>query len=276
MALVDIIEDLTASQVHKTETGDNRIFGVVVGVVVSNYQKTDNYTREGRVQVKIPVFKGTSSEVVKWARVAIPYGGGDYGMYFLPEVGDQVLLSLEGGLIDCPFVVGCLPKDSDNILTQDYKTAPYENNYMKKIRTKGKQQIVFDDTVDAQTLTVKGYASSDGTQTNHIIMSHKKTESEETHDIAIRGNDSITVDAANDSITITAKKKITIKVGSEIVITLNGETGNIDITKGKNLTTNVSGNMTMKSAGTAVLKGGQSATLHSDGPVKVDGSTVST
>ncbi|WP_409966929.1 phage baseplate assembly protein V [Bengtsoniella intestinalis] len=276
MALVDIIEELTATQVHKTETGDNRIFGVVVGVVVSNYQKTDNYTREGRVQVKIPVFKGTSTEVVKWARVAIPYGGGDYGMYFLPEVGDQVLLSFEGGLIDCPFVIGCLPKDSDNILTQDYKTTPYENNYVKKIRTKGKQQIVFDDTADAETLTLKGYASADGTLTNHIIMSHSKSESEETHDVAIRGNDSIAIEAVNDSITITAKKKLTIKVGSEIVITLNGENGNIDITKGKNLTVNVSGNMNMKSSGTAVFQGAQSATLGSDGPTKVEGSSVST
>ena len=38
MSLYDIIDDISQKQVSKTETGDERIFGVVIGTVTRNYE----------------------------------------------------------------------------------------------------------------------------------------------------------------------------------------------------------------------------------------------
>ena len=39
MGLYDVIDDIAEKQVMKTDTGDNRILGVVIGQIVKNYDK---------------------------------------------------------------------------------------------------------------------------------------------------------------------------------------------------------------------------------------------
>ena len=99
MGLFDVIDDITEKQVMKTDTGDNRIFGVVVGQVAKNYDKD----MPGRVCVTVPTRDKDANEL-KWARVAMPSSGSKWGHYFLPEVGDQVLLVFEQGNIEKPYV----------------------------------------------------------------------------------------------------------------------------------------------------------------------------
>ena len=100
MGLYDIIDEITERQVMKTETGDNRIWGVMVGIVAKNFDpnssasggtKTGADAMDGRVCVTIPTRDKDANEL-KWARVAMPSGGSKWGHYFLPEVGDQVQL----------------------------------------------------------------------------------------------------------------------------------------------------------------------------------------
>ena len=40
MGLFDIIDDIAEKQTTKTETGDNRVLGVVIGTVAQNYDNT--------------------------------------------------------------------------------------------------------------------------------------------------------------------------------------------------------------------------------------------
>ena len=90
MALFDVIDEIAEKQVLKTETGDNRIFGIVVGQVVKNYDKD----MPGRVCVSIFTRDKEANEL-KWARVAMPSSGSKWGHYFLPEVGDHVLVCFD-------------------------------------------------------------------------------------------------------------------------------------------------------------------------------------
>ena len=90
MGLYDIIDEIAEKQVMKTETGDQRIFGVVLGVVTDNYDPA----MKGRVCVTVPV-RDENANNLKWARVAMPSSGKEWGHYFLPEIGDQVLLVFE-------------------------------------------------------------------------------------------------------------------------------------------------------------------------------------
>ena len=104
MSLYDIIGEISEKQVTKTSTGDARISGVMVGIVAKNYDKD----MPGRVCVTIPTRDKEANEL-QWARTAQPSSGTTWGHYFLPEVGDQVLLAFEGGNIEKPYIIGCIP-----------------------------------------------------------------------------------------------------------------------------------------------------------------------
>ena len=136
MGLYDIMDEIAAKQVTKSETGDNRLLGVVVGVVAKNYDQQ----MPGRICVQIPVRDDKANEL-KWARLAMPSSGTEWGHYFLPEVGDQVLLAFEHGNIEKPYVIGCVPKDSNKFLTGSV----HEKNQIKRIVTKNGSTIQFDD-----------------------------------------------------------------------------------------------------------------------------------
>ena len=92
MDFYDIMDEIAARQTTKSETGDNLIRGVVLGTVAQNYAPQ----MPGRICVKIPMRDDEANEL-RWARVAMPSSGRSWGHYFLPEVGDQVLLAFEHG-----------------------------------------------------------------------------------------------------------------------------------------------------------------------------------
>src|SRR5207247_3624274 len=69
----------------------SKIYGVVVGIVTNN-QDPDGL---GRVRVKFPWL--SSADEVWWARVAAPSAAKENGVYFLPNVDDEVLLAFEHG-----------------------------------------------------------------------------------------------------------------------------------------------------------------------------------
>ncbi len=87
--------------------GNERIPGVVTAIVDDN----DDPAKLGRVRVRYP-WLGDQA-VSFWARLAMPGAGPDYGMAWVPQVGDEVLVAFEQGDVDHPFVIGGLWNGSD-------------------------------------------------------------------------------------------------------------------------------------------------------------------
>ncbi|MBQ9866298.1 MAG: hypothetical protein IJM34_04695 [Lachnospiraceae bacterium] len=223
MAIFDIFEEVSERAVTKTDTGDTRIFGVVVGEVVKNY--SDNYP--GRVCVKLHT-RDDEANVLQWARVAMLSGGAEWGHYFLPEIGDQVLVVFEEGLIDRPYIIGCIQKAADTFL----KKSVHEKNQHKRIVTRHGSSIEFEDVADD-----KG-GDGDGTKDKIYIYTpdkaHSVTMDNEKKLIEIQDKDKnaqIQMKTENGEIVIKAAKKITIKAGDNITVTLNGssDSGKISI-----------------------------------------------
>lgn len=77
-------------------------YGVVTGRVVNLLDPL----AQGRVQVQFPWLDGT--DLSAWARVATPSAGPLYGMYFIPSIGDEVLVAFEHGDINHPYIIGSL------------------------------------------------------------------------------------------------------------------------------------------------------------------------
>jgi uncharacterized protein involved in type VI secretion and phage assembly len=85
-----------------------------------------------------------------WARVATPMAGDKRGVYFLPEVGDEVLVAFEGGDPRRPYVVGALWKGNDR--------PPESNedggNNRRTIRSRSGHVVRLDDTPGAERIEI--------------------------------------------------------------------------------------------------------------------------
>ena len=246
MSLYDIIDEISQRQITKTETGDARIAGVMLGIVAKNYHKDMG----GRICVSIPTRDANANEL-QWARLAMPSSGQKWGHYFLPEVGDQVLLAFEGGNIERPYVIGCVPKDNNPFLTGSVD----QNNQYKRIVTKHGSTILFEDNStgedgqnDKITIQTAGQA--------HTILMDNENKKVRVEDKAKQNFIEMTTQQDAGTITIQAKSKLTIQVGDTIKLILNGESGTVSI-KATQVSIETSQKFSVKADGTVQMEGAQ-------------------
>ena len=284
MGLYDIIDEITERQVTKTETGDNRIWGVMVGIVAKNFDPNSTASggansgadaMDGRVCVTIPT-RDTDANELKWARVAMPSSGSKWGHYFLPEVGDQVLLAFEGGNIEKPYVIGCIPKTADKFL----KDSVDKDNQFKRIVTRHGTSIIFEDnSTDENGQKDKLTLETAGKQLQ--ILMDNENEKIRIGDKAKEDFIEMYTKEGSGTLTVQIKSKIEIKVGDKITMTMNGESGAVSI-KADSILLEASNGVTTKSDSAVKMEAPQVAAnassalkLESSGTATVSGSTVS-
>ena len=290
MAIFDIIEDVSKKQVEKTDTGDSRIMGLMLGQVVKNYDEN----MPGRVAVILlsrEEGEGEGDEADNtrrlWARVVMPSSGGSWGHYFIPEVGDLVLVAFEQGNIERAYVIGCIPKTNDKILTK----SKHEKNLYKKIVTKNGNSIIFEDVTEDQG---EGGGSGGGGWTpgdkdkmtistaldmHHMIFDNEK-KMIEVADKEKKNFIRLSTDEEKGHIEITAAKKITVKVGDSITLTMNGESGAVTL-KTKKLTVQADDAIALESQSRSEVRGANvkleasgALKLSSGGPAELSGTPV--
>ena len=286
MGLYDIIDEITERQVTKTETGDNRIWGVMIGTVAKNYDPNSSKAggsnsgadaMDGRVCVTIPTRDERANEL-KWARVAMPSGGSKWGHYFLPELGDQVLLAFEGGNIEKPYVIGCIQKTSDQFL----KNAVDKDNQFKKIMTRHGSHITFEDNSKDED-GLKDKLTLETAKAKLQILMDNENEKIRIGDKTSANEDFILMNTKEGSGTldINIKSKVTIKVGDKITMTMNGESGTVTIQadsivlKGTDKVTAKSDQSIKLEAAQVTAKANSSMNLESSGGATLKGATVS-
>lgn len=284
MGLYDIIDEITERQVTKTETGDNRIWGVMVGIVAKNFDPNSTASggtnsgadaMDGRVCVTIPT-RDTNANELKWARVAMPSSGSKWGHYFLPEVGDQVLLAFEGGNIEKPYVIGCIPKTADKFL----KDSVDKDNQFKRIVTRHGTSIIFEDnSADENGLKDKLTLETAGKKLQ--ILMDNENEKIRIGDKAKEDFIEMYTKEGSGTLKVQIKSKIEIKVGDKITVTLNGESGAVSV-KGDSIRLEGANGVTTKSDSAVKMEAPQIAgnassalKLESSGTATVSGSTVS-
>ncbi|MBQ1527430.1 MAG: hypothetical protein IIZ75_09865 [Lachnospiraceae bacterium] len=289
MAIFDIIEDVSKKQIEKTDTGDSRIMGVMLGQVVKNYDKD----MPGRVSVILLSREeskdnsggggegGQAEDTSRllWPRVIQHSSGGIYGHYFIPEPGDLVLVTFEQGNIERPYIVGCIPKVKDKILTGSM----HEKNRYKKIVTRNGNAIIFEDAETENGQGEPGDKDKITIQTaldkHHLILDNEK-KMIELSDKDKKNFVRMSTDEGKGHIEITAAKKLTIKVGDTISFILNGETGAVSL-KAKKVNIETDDSIKLKSAGrleqsgaNVSMEGNSMLKLSSGGPVQVSGTPI--
>jgi uncharacterized protein involved in type VI secretion and phage assembly len=62
-----------------------------------------------RVQIRLLSFDGVGEQdAALWARVAVPFAGDNRGAFFIPDVGDEVLVAFVNGDTRLPIIIGGL------------------------------------------------------------------------------------------------------------------------------------------------------------------------
>ena len=273
MAIFDIIDDVSKKRMEKTDTGDSRIMGLMLGKVVKNYDEN----MPGRVSVILLSREqgdGDGDEAdntrLLWARVVMPSSGGTWGHYFIPEVGDLVLVAFEEGNIERAYIMGCIPKTNDKILTGSRD----EKNRYKKIVTKNGNSIIFEDVNDddgegggGEEPGANDVITVRTAQQAHRIVLNNEKKLIELSDKEGKNYVKLNTDSEKGHIEIKADKKVTIKVGENITLTMNGETGAVSL-KAKKVNIEADDSVGIESQSRANFKG-SNVTLEAGGSMKV-------
>ena len=170
---------------------DKRIHGTVIAQVIENCDKT----RMGRIRIRLPWMPGLDP----WAKLALV----DLGAYFMPQIGDQVLVTFNRGDVNEPYIIGRLWDENNKPVRRDI-TDPVNT---RAIQSPSGHEVSFDEK--KKTVLVK---SSDG---HSVSMSPKGIE------VALAGEDGGKISLDKDgNISLSAPlKKITLNAAT---IEING------------------------------------------------------
>jgi len=196
-----------------------RIEGVAIALVANN-KDPDGL---GRVKLKYP-WREDGQESF-WARIAVPMAGHDRGTYFLPEVGDEVLVAFDKGDIQHPYVLGALWNGKD---TPPADNADGENN-TRRIKSRSGHQITMFDKAGKETLELK-------TQAGHVLLMDDTAGSATITVKDSGGSNTITIDSAQNTITVQSAMSLKLKSQS------------VDIEAGASMNIKASGTITIQGA----------------------------
>jgi len=146
-------------------------------------------------------------EMTPWIRLSTNYASGDRGLYFVPEIGDEVYVDFEHGNPDRPYVAGARYHGNAKPEWAD----PHNN--LKAIKTRSGHTLLFSDAAGQESITIKDKHG------NHIF-----------------------IDTAGNNMTVTALEKMTFNAKNVII----NAKDNMAINVGKNMATNVKQNISTK------------------------------
>jgi uncharacterized protein involved in type VI secretion and phage assembly len=193
---------------------DRRIYGVAVAQVIGNIDQTN----QGRVQLRLPWLPC----VEPWARVAVLMAGSDSGSYFIPQVGDEVLVAFANGNVNDPYVIGSLWNGQDLPPAKE-RNAPVDQRI---IRTPKGHKVIFDDA--KKTIEI---SHADGAKLKfesekiELAIGSTSITMKKDGDVTIKSKTKITLDAKK--IDISAETKVNVKGSSDVVIN-GGKSCSID------------------------------------------------
>jgi uncharacterized protein involved in type VI secretion and phage assembly len=212
----------------------------------------------GRVKLKypwLPEYKGAEL-ASSWARIAAPMAGKERGFFYLPAVGDEVLVAFEHGNLDYPYIVGMLwnnvdkpPETNKNVAAKDKK-----NIDQLILRSRSGHLVILDDTEGKEQIIVQ-----DKTEKNSIVIDSSKN--------------TLTITSDQDLV-ITAKGNITLTSETGDV-TIEGQKGKVNITAKLDSTIQASA-MTLKANGKLDVQGSvlnltaNAALIASGKPIKLN------
>ena len=201
-----------------------------------------------RVLVDVPLF-GSEGEGV-WARLTNFYSTSGAGAFFMPEVGDEVVVGFLNEDPRYPIILGSMYSTSNNKPFNGLD--PNEKNSVKAIVSKSGITLAFDDENKELTLETP--------QKNTAVLSDKDKK------ITLKDQNGNCIVMSESGITIKSDKNITIEATQQLTlkgnqgVTVESAAGDVQI-KGLNIKHTADMQFSAEGSMTASLQGGAETTI---------------
>ena len=174
----------------------------------------DNNDPEGMGRIRVLFYWGTEcSKETDWIRMVQPHTGAGKGFYFIPEIGEEVLVGFEGGNAEKPYVIGAQYNGKQS---SGYSTP---GNDQKVIHTRSGCKIIFNDA--EKSIFIEDPSGNtwlmDG-QGNISVHAPKNMTLNAGENIIMTAGKDISI-SAGENISNAAKENITSVAGTDIVQT---------------------------------------------------------
>jgi len=202
-----VADELVDAAVQRSDE-TSRIVGVAVAVVSDNV----DLDGLGRVEIELP----WNPRVKPWARVATLSAGGSHGTYFLPQVGDEVLVAFNQGDIRDVYIVGGLW----NAVDRPPFSTPDDPVDKRAIRTPVGHRLEFTELDQSVVLANSiGHRIEIGAETVELATQDgaAKITLGATGDVTIQAQDSLTLTAT--SISLQAQ---TLDISADVAASIDG------------------------------------------------------
>ena len=235
---------------------ENKNFSkIMYGVTTATVTNINDPDKKGRIKVKLHN-RDSSENETDFIRVMSSMVGKNWGNFFLPEVGDEVLVVFNNGDITKPYVLGSLWNKK---MECPVKIADGKND-IRKIKTRSGHEIIFNDKEGDENIEI-----TTPKQLKMIFDDKKEV-------ISIKdksGKNIVEIDSKNGNIKVKGEKKVTIESGNSIVevnntansvkiessSTLNLKSQQINIEAGSGMTIKSNGMMNISASGPTNIKG---------------------
>lgn len=244
-----------------------KIYGVQTAVVTGKSGEEIYTDKYGRIKVQFHWDReGKKDEKTTcWIRVAQYWAGKGWGAWYLPRIGQEVVISFEEGDPDRPLVTGSVYNAE--------MTVPYSlpgdmtKSTLKSDSSKGSggfNEIRFEDKKDSEEIFI--HAQKDQ---NVVILNDSTRDVENDETIDIKMNRTVTIEEGDETFTVAkgnrtfevskGNETYTIATGTRDISVKDDEThtnsanfthdvtGDYSLTVGGNLTIEVTGSISIKS-----------------------------
>jgi len=255
---------------------------------------TDKY---GRIKLKFHWDQSAAADDTAscWVRVSQGWAGKQWGMFFLPRIGQEVVVSFLDGDPDRPLVTGCVYNAE--------QTVPYtlpDNRTQSGIKTDsskgggGFNEIRFEDKKGEELLAVQ--AQKDMTL---LVLNDETATIKAKRTLTVTGDESHTNEAKlaytvtgdeshtnQANVAYTIQKDLTVDVTGKVTVNVTGDltlkvTGAVTIEGSQNITTKAGANLSQKAganfeqeAGAQMNVKGALANVEASGPLVLKGAIV--
>ncbi|MDR2084114.1 MAG: type VI secretion system tip protein VgrG [Bacteroidales bacterium] len=222
----------------------------VRGLHIGKVTKLDeDPAKANRIQIEFSIL-GCETKTI-WARLSNFWASNNYGAFFIPDIGDEVILGFFNEDPCQPVILGSLYSSKQKPV--DELTA---DNKIRSITTKSNMRIEFEE--EKKIITIK----TPGKNTVIISDEDKGIQLTDQNNNKIIMNDSgITIESAKD-LTLKSKSNITIDAGAKLDAKAKSDLQ----LKGMNVKTNADMELS--------LKGNAKAELNASGQTIVKGAMV--
>ncbi len=188
---------------------------------------TDNHDPKGLGRVRVRFHWMKPSEKTPWLRVSSPHGGGGKGMFFIPEIGEEVIIGFEGNSATKGYVDGTVYHGKAN------NTFSNAGNDVKALQTRSGNQMVMNDKDGSVYVSDKGGANTMMDGAGNITTNAAARSAINVGGTKDQPPQAFMTMDAEGNVVIDGKTSITIRVGGNVItiskdgIVTNAEEGDI-------------------------------------------------